>query len=186
MADAWRVRAAVLAAGTAALLLALVLAAGLARGVGDSPFGVSEAQFETAAPFALPALDGQRIVLLDHADGPVFLYFWASWCAPCRREAPLIQRLWPEFEAAGYSFIGVNILDGTQDALAFVEQYGLTFPQVRDEAGSVYLDYGVYGLPESFFLRPGLAVAQKFVGELTEAELREMLDALAANGDGAS
>ncbi len=114
-----------------------------------------------------------------HSDRPVFIYFWASWCAPCYREAPVIQQLWPEFEAAGYRFVGVNIMDHEQDARAFIEEFGLTFPMAYDAAGDVYLEYGVYGLPEAFFLEPGLRVDQKFVGELHEQELREMLGRIA-------
>lgn len=169
----------VLLAGGAVLLLASVLAVAVSRDVGAPELGIADARFESAAPFELPTLDGGSFVLADHAGQPVFLYFWASWCAPCAREAPLIERLWPEYEAAGYVFVGVNMLDGERDARAFAEQYALTFPLVADVAGTVYLDYGVYGLPESFFLRPGLIVQEKFIGELTETELRSMLDALA-------
>ena len=168
----------VLSAGGAALLLAAVLAVAVSRDVGAPELGIAETGFESATPFELPALDGGSFALADYAERPLFLYFWASWCAPCAREAPLIQQLWPEYEAAGYVFVGVNMLDGERDARAFATLYALTFPLVTDVAGTVYLDYGVYGLPESFFLRPGLTVQEKFIGELTETELRSMLDAL--------
>ncbi len=168
----------VLLVGGAALLLASVLAVAVSRDVGAPELGVTEAGFESATAFELPTLDGDAFALADYAGRPVFLYFWASWCAPCVREAPLIQRLWPEYEAAGYLFVGVNMLDGERDARAFVDQYALSFPLVIDVAGTVYLYFCVYCLPESFFLRPGLTLQQKFVGELTETELRSMLDAL--------
>ena len=109
----------------------------------------------------------------------MFIYFWASWCAPCAREAPLIERLWPEFERAGYTFVGVNLLDSEGDARAFIERYGLSFPLVTDDGSGIYLEYGVYGLPEAFFLRPGLVVSQKFIGELSEEQFRRMLGRLA-------
>lgn len=172
-----RGRLLVVVVGAAVLALAAVLAVGLSRGVGDSPLGEVEAGFTAAADFTLPTFDGGSFTLSDYSDGPVFIYFWASWCAPCFREAPLIERLWPEFEAAGYTFVGVNMLDAERDARAFIEQFDLSFPLVID-AGDVYLAYGVYGLPEAFFIRPGLFVNQKFIGELTEPVLREMLAAL--------
>lgn len=168
----------VLLVGGAALLLASVLAVAVSRDVGAPELGITEAGFQSATAFELRTLDGGAFALADYAGRPLFLYFWASWCAPCAREAPLIQRLWPEYEAAGYLFVGVNMFDGERDARAFAAQYALTFPLVTDVAGTVYLDYGVYGLPESFFLRPGLVLQEKFIGELTETELRSMLDAL--------
>ena len=103
---------------------------------------------------------------------------YTSWCGPCEDEAPLIQELWPEYEARGYTFIGVNILDGEQSAAAFVERHGLTFPTVIDAAGDAYPDYGVYLVPEAFFFRPGLALEQKYIGPLTEQPFRELLDAI--------
>jgi cytochrome c biogenesis protein CcmG/thiol:disulfide interchange protein DsbE len=178
----WFERVSVVAVGTVAGIflaggLVLVLAVAMFRGVGDSPLGEVDAGFTEAADFTLPSFDGEPFTLSDHSSGPVFVYFWASWCGPCFREAPLIERLWPEFEARGYMFVGVNILDSEGDARAFIKQFELTFPMVIDEGGT-YLDYGVVGLPEGFFLRPGLGVNRKFIGELTEGEFRRMLDEL--------
>lgn len=179
----WSERVSVVAVGAVAGILLVagliaVLAVAMFRGVGDSPLGEVDAGFTAAADFTLMGFDGEPFTLSDHSSGPVFIYFWASWCAPCWREAPLIERLWPEFEQAGYTFVGVNILDSERDARAFIEQFELTFPMVLD-GGEVYLEYGVYGLPEAFFLRPGLVVNRKFIGELTEPEFRRMLDELA-------
>lgn len=174
-----RGRLLVLIAGGAALLLASTLALAMSRGVGGERLGATDAGFEIAAGFTLPTFDGGSFTLSEHSDGPVFIYFWASWCLPCRLEAPVIQRLWPEYEAAGYAFVGINILDSERDARAFIEEFGLTFPNATDDSGSVYLEYGVYGLPEAFFLRPGLVVSQKFIGELNEQEFRAMLGRLA-------
>ena len=167
--------------GGGVLLAAALLALGVAmfRGVGDSPLGESEAGFTRAAAFELPTLEGGRFALESHAGGPVFLYFWASWCAPCEREAPLIQALWPEYEARGYTFVGVNVMDNRGDAEAFARRHALTFPQLYDGGEGVYVDYGVSGLPEAFFLLPGLEVSRKYVGELREPEFRAMLERLA-------
>ena len=175
-------RVLVLSVGAAALLLSGALAVGVARGVGDSPFGAADAGFEIAADFTLPAFDGEPITLSQYAGGPIFVYFWASWCGPCVREAPLIERLWPEFAAAGYTFVGVNVLDRDTDARAFIEQFGLTFPMAAGGRSQIYVEYGVYGLPEGFFLHPGMVVSQKFIGELTEDRFREMLARIEPEG----
>lgn len=165
------------AVGFALALLLAALAAGIFQGVGDSPLGASDTSLSVAPGFSAETLDGESFSLAQHAKGPLFLYFWASWCAPCEREAPLIERLWREYGARGYTFVGVNVMDNHADALAFARRHGLSFPNVR--GGDVYLDYGVVALPEAFFLLPGLRVSGKYIGELREQDFRAMLEALA-------
>lgn len=161
--------------GVVAVGLAVVLGVAMSRGVGQPPIGSVSAGFETAPPFDLPRFDQGNVRLEDYRDRPVLLYFWASWCTPCRTEAPTIERVWPEYEARGYAFIAVNILDHDREARAFLDEFRLTFPAVRDTEGSVYLQYGVYGMPESFFIKPGLVIEEKYLGALTEDVLREHL-----------
>ena len=169
----------VVGVGSAALALIAVLAIASLRDVGQDPLGAVDPGIERAAEFSLPALDGGgEISIADYADGPIFLYFWASWCAPCEREAPLIERLWSEYEARGYAFLGINILDSEREARRFVERHGLTFPSLVDADGEVYLEFGVNGVPEAYFLSPGLQVRHKFLGELRESEFRAMLEAI--------
>ncbi len=168
----------VLVVGIGAGVLALVAALGLASldDVGRDPIGEVDPGIERASAFSLPSLDGGEVSIGDYSDGPVFLYVWASWCAPCEREAPLIERLWREYEARGYTFVGINILDSEREAQRFIERHGLTFPTLLDGAGDVYLEFGVNGVPESYFLAPGLEVERKFLGELREDEFRDMLE----------
>ena len=170
-------RVLVAAVGVVAALLIVVMGIAMFRDVGAPELGDAVTEFEAAPDFELATLDGSSFVLTEHADQPVFIYFWASWCGPCETEAPLIQELWPEYEARGYTFVGVNIWDGEDDARDFVERHELTFPVVIDD-GSTYLDYGVYGLPEAFFLRPGLDLEEKYIGALTEEPFRERLEAI--------
>ena len=174
----------VIGVGSALLALIAVLAIASLRDVGQEPLGEVDPGIERAAEFTLPALDGAEISIADYADRPIFLYFWASWCAPCEREAPLIERLWREYEPLGYAFLGVNILDSEREARRFAERHGLTFPSLLDADGEVYLEFGVNGVPEAYFLSPGLQVQHKFLGELRESEFREMLEAIMSGGDG--
>jgi cytochrome c biogenesis protein CcmG/thiol:disulfide interchange protein DsbE len=170
-------RAVFLAAAGVLGALVVVLAIALERGRAEQTGGVTGA----APGFSLPTLQGGTFTLGEHSDRPVFVYFWASWCTPCKAEAQVIQRLWErEYEARGYSFVAVNMWDAEEDARRFVEQYGLTFPAVRDEGGKVYLAYGVERLPMAFALKPGLLVEERFLGELEEQQLRELLDRLVA------
>ncbi len=170
--------AGIVAAFALALAVVGVLAAGLGRDASsEAPAAPvpGAASVGAAADASLTTFAGERFRLRDHAGGPVFVYFWASWCEPCKAEAQLIQRLAPEYLAQGYTFVGVNIWDGEADARAFAQRYGLTFPLVRDADGALYLPLAVERLPMAFFLRPGLEIERRVLGELREPELRAAL-----------
>jgi cytochrome c biogenesis protein CcmG, thiol:disulfide interchange protein DsbE len=171
----FRRRAVFLAAAGVLSALLVVLALALDRGRAEETGGVTG----SAPAFSLPTLQGGNFALAEHATGPIFVYFWASWCTPCKAEAPVIQRLWEQhYKDRGYTFVAVNMWDTEQEARRFVQEYGLTFPAVRDEGGKVYLAYGVERLPMAFGLRPGLIVEERFLGTLEEEQLRELLDRL--------
>ena len=169
---------------TAAIGLVLVLVVGtlafaLNRGIGGKADGRSDAVGRQLPPFSLERFDGTSFNLQEHAGGPVFVYFWASWCVPCQAEAPVIQKLWPEYQKRGYTFVGVNIWDAESDARRFLGQQQLTFPVMADTNGRVYVEYGVDALPDSYFLESGLRARTRYQGALTEQTLRELLDELA-------
>ena len=173
----------VIGAGVGLLAVVAALAIAMSRDVGQDPLGEVDPGIDAVGAFSLLGLDGERVAIADYAGGPVFLYFWASWCAPCEREAPLIEQLWAEYAPQGYTFVGVNILDSERAARGFVERHGLTFPMVFDGEGDVYFEFGVNGVPEAYFLARGLEVERKYIGELREPEFREMLEGI--RGDAA-
>lgn len=170
-----------IAVGAVGLVLAaaiVVIAVAMSQGVGGDETGVTSAGFELAPDFTVTTFDGETVALADLGDRPVFIYFWASWCRPCELEAPMIQSLWPEYQARGYEFIGINMLDNPSDARRFIERHQLTFTTARDTDGTVYLNYGVAQLPEAFFLHPGFDLSARYSGELTEQDLRAQLEAI--------
>jgi cytochrome c biogenesis protein CcmG/thiol:disulfide interchange protein DsbE len=170
-----------LAVGGVGVLLAaaiVVIAVAMSRGIGGDETGVTTAGFEIAPDFTLTTFDGETVALAELGEHPLFIYFWASWCGPCELEAPVIQAMWPEYEARGYEFIGINILDNPSEAQRFINRHELTFTTARDEERTVYLDYGVAQLPEAFFIHPGFEVSARFSGELDEVNLREQLEAI--------
>jgi cytochrome c biogenesis protein CcmG/thiol:disulfide interchange protein DsbE len=106
--------------------------------------------------------------LASYRGGVVVLNFWASWCEPCRIEAPLLQRAQRALQALGGNVIGVADLDASPDSEAFVRRNHLTFPQLRDSDGAFSRAYGTNQLPESFIIdRAGriVAISRGEIGE---------------------
>jgi cytochrome c biogenesis protein CcmG, thiol:disulfide interchange protein DsbE len=108
---------------------------------------------ESRAPaFELPRLEGGSLSSSELEGRPVVINFWASWCTPCREEAPLLERTWHEYKDDGVVIVGINIRDSITEARKFVDEFGITYPIVRDESGELERDFGVTGLPETFFI----------------------------------
>ncbi|MBF6593753.1 MAG: TlpA family protein disulfide reductase [Thermaceae bacterium] len=110
---------------------------------------------------------------------PIVLNFWASWCPPCRREAPLLSRYGERYKGR-VLFLGLNFRDGEEAALAFIREFDLTFPSGTDPEGRIGIDYGVYGLPETFFISKAGKVLARQVGEVNEKQLQDYLEQLLA------
>lgn len=108
---------------------------------------------KTAPSFDVQLLDGSGALTDEDLKGhPVVINFWASWCIPCREEAPLFERAWKNYRDEGVIFLGVNIKDAESDARAFVKEFGITYPVVRDLNQDLTKSFGVRGLPETFFV----------------------------------
>lgn len=97
-------------------------------------------------------VDDGRFSSRDLEGHPAVVNFWASWCLPCRDEAPILESQWRKYRGDGLIVLGVNVQDVDEDAKAFVEQYDLTFPNVRDVNLELWRKLGVRGIPETFFL----------------------------------
>jgi len=132
-----------------------------------------------AAPFALTGFDGAPVGLDALRGKVVVLNFWASWCNPaCYDEAPVLERTWRTYRERGVVVVGVDIQDTDEAGRTFIGNFGLTFPNARDGSGKVSVDYGVYGVPETFFLARDGTIRSKHVGAVTDAVIRAKLDPL--------
>ncbi|HWP60852.1 MAG TPA: TlpA disulfide reductase family protein [Candidatus Acidoferrales bacterium] len=129
-----------------------------------------------APSFALRLFDGRTIRLEDFRGKVVFLNFWASWCAPCRAEAKTLEAAWRKYKERGVVFLGVNIQDKEEDARAFIEEFGITYINGRDDTGKIAIDYGVWGIPESFFIDSQGRITYKHVGALDSSMISAKLD----------
>jgi cytochrome c biogenesis protein CcmG/thiol:disulfide interchange protein DsbE len=128
-----------------------------------------------APAFTLERLDTDGTLSLASLKGKaVVLNFWASWCIPCKDEAPLLEEAWREHRDRGLVVLGVDAQDFKGDARKFMARYGLTYPVVYDGKGSTLGRYGITGFPETFFVdRQGNLVGERLVGGLDLERNRE-------------
>lgn len=156
--------------------LVLVLALGFRR----DPHDVRTGTVGKPAPaFELARLDGGGTVALrDLAGQAVVVNFFASWCVPCKEEHPVLVRAWERYRTAGVVFVGILYQDDDAAGLEFTRRLGGTWPTVRDEGGRTALAYGVFGIPETFFIDPDGVIAGRHVGPLDDATLARALDAI--------
>lgn len=127
------------------------------------------------APTApLPRLEGGGTgSLADYRGRWVLVNFWASWCLPCREEAPALERFQRRHGGPRFTVLGIDSRDLTGDGRDFVREYGLTYPQLRDGDGSAADDYGTTGVPENFLIDPRGKVRLLVRGPVGEEYLRE-------------
>ena len=174
------VRLAVFAAiGLAVLGLVAVLAWGLTRK--EPVTGLSgETRVGLPAPhFTIELLDGGEMALSE-LSGPVVVNFWASWCAPCWEEAPGLERAWRRFMPYGVTFVGINVQDSEAAARDYIDDLGVTYPNGRDEDGTITVDYGVVGLPVTFFIGSSGIVERRWVGNIPESRVSSWVEDLLA------
>ena len=141
-----------------------------------------------AAPFSLPLFDGGHFSLPDQRGKVVIVDFWASWCVPCREEAPLLEATWRAYRDRGVVVVGVNFQDQEEAARTFIREFGLTFPNGRDVGSRTAVDYGVYGIPELFFVTQEGRIASKHIGLIgrptLEARIEEALQGVVSPKSG--
>ena len=165
----------VLSIGLAAGLIAL-LAYGFTRSPKDIP---SPLIYRPAPDFTLALLAGGRLSLRELRGKVVVVNFWASWCYPaCWNEAPRLQAVWERYRERGLVLVGVVYQDREQGAREFIRKHGKTYPNGMDPKSRIAIDYGAYGVPETFFIDREGKIAHKHVGEITMETLTGEIEKL--------
>ena len=166
------------AAALGVVLLAMAVGVTL-RWRPDAPLLTTNGGGRLAPPVEVPDLhDETKTVALRHGLGrPIVLNFWASWCVPCQKELPALQRI-HEQTRSDVEFLGMNHQDNREDALELLEDTGVDYTSGFDPQGSVAEAYALYGMPTTVFISAEGHVLATRTGELSDRELERALSDL--------
>jgi cytochrome c biogenesis protein CcmG/thiol:disulfide interchange protein DsbE len=132
------------------------------------------------------ALSDGRLEARELRGLPFVLNFWASWCPPCRTEAPRLERTWRSVREREVLVLGLNMQDVRSDARAFIRELGLSYPNLRDPTDEVAREWGVAALPETFFVDRHGKVVGHVIGAISAGQLRDGIAAALTGRPGAA
>jgi cytochrome c biogenesis protein CcmG, thiol:disulfide interchange protein DsbE len=166
----------VAALGLVAALLGLLVWK-VAGGSDSKVEGLARGETPPAPAFTLDRLDREgKVTLAAYKGRAVVLNFWASWCVPCKQEAPVLEAAWKRYRDRGAVVLGIDVQDLSADARRFARQAGWTYPLARDGQGDVMNPYGVTGVPETLFVNRRGKVIARIQGPVTHEDMREQLE----------
>jgi cytochrome c biogenesis protein CcmG, thiol:disulfide interchange protein DsbE len=174
----------VLVSSSVVAMLGALFVFGLLRGHPDRDIpsnllGRSLPTFELPVYERYAAAYGPFLAVEEYVGKPMIINFWASWCGPCYEEAPHLERVWQRY-ADDILIVGIQTQDREARAAgrAFIDQFDLSFPNVIDNDSRVSISYGLFGVPETFFVAADGTVVHKHAGPVTEAMMVERIEAL--------
>lgn len=128
-----------------------------------------------APDFTLNMFDGQEITLSELRGKVVVINFWASWCPPCKEEAPYLEEMWRKYKDQDVVFLGVDYVDTELEALAYIEELGITYPNGPDLGTKISQAYRIQGVPETFFIAKDGTLKGVKIGPLYPPELEDRI-----------
>jgi cytochrome c biogenesis protein CcmG/thiol:disulfide interchange protein DsbE len=176
---------AVLTAGTAYSAVQRLRAAGTdVASLGIADYRAEATGERRPAPeFVYPGLRQGETISSSAFEGEVLVVnFWASWCGPCRVEAPALERIRQRYRDAGVEFLGVDFKDDRYAAQAFEDEFGLSYRSAFDPSGSLAHEFGVLAMPSTFVISADGWIEYQFTGIVTESLLRDALEDVLRGG----
>jgi thiol-disulfide isomerase/thioredoxin len=126
------------------------------------------AKREVVEDFTLQQFSGESFTYSEHKGKVLIVNFFASWCIPCRAEAPALEAMYKEYLDKGVIVLGIAIKDTDHAAKGFVEKYALSFPTGLDKDEKIKTSFGVYGLPTTFFVDGNGLITYTHAGAVPE------------------
>lgn len=133
-----------------------------------------------APDFTITGFDGRTVTLSELRGQVVIINFWASWCPPCREEAAYLEQTWRKYEDRGVVFIGVDYVDTKKAALAYIDEFDITYINGPDLGTRIAQAYNIKGVPETFYVDKRGILRGMHIGPLKSPELDEKIDELLA------
>jgi len=159
-------------------LFAIFLATGLANQASATGRSGEQLIGRRAPEFLADSINGKPLSLSNYPESPIILNFWASWCPPCRDETPHFEKIWRLYKEKDVVVIGINVQDDLNSANEYISEFDVTFINGMDKNGRIMVDYGVTGLPVTFFLdREGMIIG-RWVGSIGASSLESRAEAL--------
>ncbi|MBU0904289.1 MAG: thiol-disulfide oxidoreductase ResA [Firmicutes bacterium] len=131
---------------------------------------------DEAPDFTLEDLNGEEHRLSDYKGQGVFLNFWGTWCKPCAKEMPAMNKQYAEYKDKGVQILAINIAQSNFEVQKFANQYGLDFPVVLDRTKSVMHTYNVDPLPTTILVNPEGKIERIITGEMTEQDIATFME----------
>lgn len=149
--------------------------------IGNFP-AITDEGSESAPELSGPELGGGSLSLGDYQGKVVVINLWASWCGPCRREQPELERVWREYRDRGVQFLGLNVRDQTAAALSFQDEFGVTYPSFEDDSSQLAFKLKAQVLPTTYIIDGAGRIAFRLTGTIDGALLRKVLDSTLERG----
>ena len=131
---------------------------------------------EAAADFTLELFSGERFQLSQYKGRALIINVFASWCIPCKAEAPVLEKVYQDYRQRDVLVLGVAVQDTEEAARGFVAEHGISFPTGLDADGKFKASWRIYGVPHSFFIDSAGLIRYSHVGAVNEELLKHELD----------
>jgi cytochrome c biogenesis protein CcmG/thiol:disulfide interchange protein DsbE len=165
----------------AAVAIILALLGLMAWGLKEAATGPLESGM--APDFTLNTFEGETIRLSDLRGQVVVINIWASWCTTCREEAAYLESTWRKYRDRGVMFLGVDYVDTEPDALAYIAEFNITYPNGPDLGSRISQAYHMRGVPETYFVDKRGRLRGNYIGPLQPPQLDMKIEELLAESD---